>query len=991
MPPLAGPVLSHFPEVSRMSRLRIGVGAGVASLAAAVVVWATASWVQSSRFRSELGRLEAAVERGRYESAGDRLRTLAAGRPGHPRLHYLLGLCERASGDVEAALAAWSKVPADAPKAAEAALHSASILIDEGRWAEAEPRLSLALALEARGPTAVEARRRLVDLLVLQGRLDEASRLLREGWDESRDRLALLRDLWMLETAAWSTEANATVLEQASRSAPEDDRVRLGLAYLAMHRGRPGEAGRHLDAILRDRPDDPAAWGHRLRLARQSGDVRSALRSLRHLSSDRFRPADLPEIEAWFASRAGDLEGERLALEVLLELDPGRLPALERLIELTLRGGDADRAAALRARKAELDEARNRYDDQLSGSREEAGAAPAEMARLAESLGMTFEARCWATLAVLDDPGDDPSRAMLDRLGRASPTPRASEEEFEALLDRVGSLSGVVPPPARPPGPSPEVITPRFVDEAGSAGLDFVHVAGRSEARHLPETMSGGVGLLDFDGDGRLDVYCVQGGPRFPPPDDVPFGDLLYRNRGDGTFEDATDASGLSGFPGGYGHGVTVGDVDDDGFPDLFVTRWRSYALYRNRGDGTFEDATDASGLGGERGWPTSAAFADLDGDGDGDLYVCHYLDFDPSAPPDCRHDGRRIYCSPRDLVPQADRVYRNDGGRFVDVSEESGIADRVGPGLGVVSADLDDDGRLDLYVANDMEANFLFRNLGGFRFEEVGEPAGVASAGDGTYEAGMGVDCADLDGDGRLDLVVGNYYGEGTTLYRNLGGGAFIDASDAAGVGPATREVLSFGLAAIDANADSRPDLAIANGHVADLRPEQPMAMPPMLLANLGGGRFADVSGRAGPPWQAPRLGRGLASGDLDNDGRVDLVLLNQDAPLTFLRNRTEGAGHWLTILLEGTASDRDAVGARVSVEAGGRRLAFVREGGGSYQSSGDPRILVGLGDLGVAEAVEVAWPSGRIDRFESLGADSAYRLVEGDPEPRPLTGFDP
>ena len=432
-----------------------------------------------------------------------------------------------------------------------------------------------------------------------------------------------------------------------------------------------------------------------------------------------------------------------------------------------------------------------------------------------------------------------------------------------------------------------------------------------------------------------------------------------------------------------------MGDYDNDGRPDLFLTRWRAYGLYHNRGDGTFEDVTAAAGLGGDRNWPTSAAFADLDGDGDLDLYVCHYLAWDAWNPRICRdrQTSAYIYCMPRLVDTLPDHVFRNDGGRFVNVTTEAGIVDRDGPGLGVVAADLDEDGRVDLYVANDGMANFLFRNRGGFRFEEVGLAAGVAAAADGGFYSGMGVDCGDLDGDGRLDLVVTNFYGQGTTFYHNLGGGVFADRTAAIGLLAASRSLLGFGVALFDFNNDGRLDLASANGHVNDLRPNFPYAMPAQLLAGRADGSLIDVSDRAGPPWLVPRIGRGLVASDLDNDGRVDLLVLGQNAPLAYFHNRTQG-GHSLTLRLEGTTSNRDGVGTTVTIVAAGRRQVAQRVGGGSYQSASDPRLHFGLESSRRVESVEVHWPSGRIDRFHDLAADAGYLLREGDPAPQPLSG---
>ena len=472
----------------------------------------------------------------------------------------------------------------------------------------------------------------------------------------------------------------------------------------------------------------------------------------------------------------------------------------------------------------------------------------------------------------------------------------------------------------------------------------------------------------------------------------LPFGDRLFRNRGDGRFEDATAAAGLAALPGGYGHGVAVGDYDNDGRPDLFVTRWRSYALYHNLGHGRFEDVTASAGLGGDRDWPTSAAWADLDNDGDLDLYVCHYLQWDPATAAPChrRNSPEYTYCSPRLFPALPDHVFRNDRGRFVDVTAEAGIVDRDGRGLGVVAADLDDDGKTDLFVANDTSANYFFRNRGGFRFVEEGVASGLAANAGGGYLAGMGVACGDFDGDSRLDLAVTNFYGESTTLYHNHGGGLFSDRTAAAGLATPTRFVLGFGLAALDANNDGRLDLAQANGHVVDYRPTVPYAMPAQLFLGDAAGRLTDVSDRAGPPVASPPAGT-RAGGRRPGQRRPRRPAARRrerparPAP----QSGRQSQNHFLTLGLEGTASNRDAVGARVAVTVSGRTQVAARFGGGSYLSASDPRLHFGLGPARKADRVEVTWPSGRRDCYQGLAADAGYRLIEGDPAPRPMAGF--
>ena len=690
------------------------------------------------------------------------------------------------------------------------------------------------------------------------------------------------------------------------------------------------------------------------------------------------------ELRAWMAARSGDRTAERASLKELIALEPADATAVERLADLAAEDGERERLAELRHRKADIEDARNDYRRLIN--QHELAPHAAELARAADRIGRRFDAQAWWRVAAQRDPALEPEAvAARERLAKA---------EAPAAVGRtLGELVGPLHSPGGGKGATPNKLNiPTFVDDALRRGVVFTFDNGRSANRQLPETASGGVGVLDFDGDGWLDIYAVQGGPFPPGPGRPPFGDRLFRNRGDGRFEDATVSSGLAALPGGYGHGVAVGDFDNDGRPDLFVTRWRSYALYHNLGQGRFEDVTTSAGLGGDRDWPTSAAWADLDNDGDLDLYVCHYLKWDAVNPTLCDsrdQPGLYDYCDPRGFSALPDRVYRNDGGRFVDVTEQAGIVDRDGRGLGVVAADLDGDGKTDLVVANDTTPNYFFRNLGGCRFSEQGLESGLATNAVGGYLAGMGVACGDFDGDGQVDLAVTNFFNESTTLYHNHGGGTFSDRSTAAGLAASTRQVLGFGLAALDANNDGRLDLVQANGHVDDYRPEIPYAMSAQLFLGDGAGKLLDVSNRAGAPWQVLRLGRGLAVGDLDNDGRLDILLVAENAPLAVLHNQNASQDHFLTLALEGTRSNRDGVGARVTVTASGRTQVSMRFGGGSYQSASDQRLHFGLGAARIVDRVEVTWPSGGRDSYQGLGADAGYRLREGDPAVKPLAGF--
>ena len=468
----------------------------------------------------------------------------------------------------------------------------------------------------------------------------------------------------------------------------------------------------------------------------------------------------------------------------------------------------------------------------------------------------------------------------------------------------------------------------------------------------------------------------------------------MFRNRGNGHFDDVTAQSGLTGRPAVMARARPSATLTTTVEPDLFITRCGSYALYHNLGQGRFEDVTAKAGLAGEREWPTSAAWADLDNDGDLDLYVCHYLKWNATNPILCEYPNHSkpgyVYCGPTGFPAVPDHVFRNDGGRFVDVTEHAGIIDRDGRSLGVVAADLDGDGLCDLFVANDTSANYFFRNLGGFRFAEEGLDRGLSSSAAGGYLAGMGVACGDFDGDGKLDLAVTNFFNQSTTLYHNHGQGLFSDRSEGSGLAAPTHQVLGFGIAALDANLDGVLDLAQANGHVTDFSPSIPWEMKAKLLQGGGtGGRFIDDSEQAGPPWQVPRIARGLAVGDLDNDGRIDIVLQSHNVPLSLLFNQTRSPNHSLTLLLEGTASNRDAVGHACDGHAGGKTQVAARFGGGSYLSASDPRIHFGLAQARRADRVEVTWPSGRCTIYQSLAADAGYRLREGDPVAHRLDGF--
>jgi len=540
-----------------------------------------------------------------------------------------------------------------------------------------------------------------------------------------------------------------------------------------------------------------------------------------------------------------------------------------------------------------------------------------------------------------------------------------------------------------------------FTNVAAPAGLTAVTVfGGRETNKYLLETTGCGAAFFDYDGDGWLDVFLVNG----TTLDGFPAGqeptNHLYRNRRDGTFEDVTRRAGL--VASGWGQGACAGDYDNDGHEDLYVTYYGQSRLYRNRGDGAFQDVTAAAGMldRGKR-WGTGCAFLDYDRDGRLDLLAANYIAFrrgsfagrdvataPPSAAGLCPYRGVPVACGPAGLPGGKNVLYRNrGGGTFEEVSEAAGITRAGGTyGLGVVTLDFDDDGWVDAYVANDTDPSTLYRNNRDGTFTDVAVPAGCAYSQDGKAQAGMGVAAGDYDRNGTMDVFKTNFAGETSTLYANTGEGFCEDRTFAAGVGADTRW-LGWGVGFLDLDHDGWLDLFLVNGHaypeVARLKGEAGYRQRKVVYRNLGNGRFEDVSERLGPPVTADRAGRGAAFGDYDNDGDLDVVVNNIHEPPDLFRLDTDGANHWLIVKLVGTRSNRSAIGARVRCTA--RRATHVEEvrGGGSYLSQNDLRVQFGLGEAARVERLEVRWPSGLEEEWTGLAADRIVTLKEGSGRP--------
>lgn len=538
------------------------------------------------------------------------------------------------------------------------------------------------------------------------------------------------------------------------------------------------------------------------------------------------------------------------------------------------------------------------------------------------------------------------------------------------------------------PPPAPTALIPgRFRDVTSELGIDFRYLSCHTDKKYLIETMGPGVALFDFDNDGRLDVFVVNGAPvtdpmpvkAIPQKTSTQYWNRLYRQKPDGKFEDVTQKAGLQGV--GYGMGVAVGDYDNDGFEDLFVTAYGGNRLYHNNGDGTFTDVTEKAGVGGE-GWSTSAAWVDLDNDGLLDLIVLRYLEWDFTDVWCGTHKpGYRSYCTPDIFKPIAPLVYHNEGnGRFTEVSQKIGIS-KPGRGLGIGIADYDRDGHVDIFVANDSMFEYLYHNKGDGTFEEVALPAGVAVDGDGNTYAGMGVDFSDYDNDGLPDLIVTDLGNQRYALYKNNGDGSFTYASFSSGLATITERLSGWGVRFMDYDNDGWKDLIVAQGHDLDnveLTTPNLRYREPMLLVRNMSKNFVDVSAQSGSVFQIPWVARGLAVGDIDNDGRLDAVVTTNNGAIHVLHNETETRNHWLSLKLVGHKSNRDAIGAEVKITTQhGSQFAIVTTTS-SYLSSGDKRVHFGLGIDEAVTEVEIRWPSGIVQKLQNVRGGRTVQIDE-------------
>ena len=968
--------------------MRRGLAVGV--IAAVVIAAGYCAWRAG---RPSADRLALAARRElQAGNAGQARRLVERGvalDPASAAVRLAAAEVELDSDRTEQALAHLEHARDDGSAAALNAIGAAGdLLFKLNRMSPAEERFRLVCD---RNPQSVVARQKLALLLALSGRPAEAEsvffEIVKGGRFDTHD-LALLGDPEQVFD-------NPEFIKRFEKSASGDLNAARGAAYYQMHLMQMSRAAESYRALVARDPGDVEAQGGRGRALADAGSRGEFLSWHAHLPADAAKHAGVWIAQGRFAQRISEEDVAIRCFWEALKRDPNQMQANYQLAVLLHQKGLDPPARDFQRRSEQLQQLSEILRQiLLDDSRVNLLLKAAD---LTSSLGRPWEARGWYQ-AALDRRADQSLREKIARLSESideatpqtlpevNPANRCDLSQFP--LPEWGGSSGGAADEAPPGSRWMRGVT--FLDLAREARVLFTYDSGDDPdvpGMMIFESSGGGVAALDYDGDGWPDLYFTQAGDRPGAPARAKRMDQLFRNTGNGCFGDATLASGLGDER--FSQGVTAGDYNDDGFTDLYVGNIGENRLYRNNGDGTFTDSTSAARL--KSGdWTTSALVADLNGDGYPEIYdvtyvagrepfehVCH----DPQV-----KDAPRI-CSPTVFSAEQDRLFLNLGdGTFEEIGERAGIHAPEGKGLGIAAGDFDGSGRLSLYVANDTTDNFLFLNQtahpGDFPlFLEQARPLGCAVDAEGRAQASMGIAVDDFDGNGLADLFVTNFYKEYDTLYRQLPGGLFVDVSAQAGLKEPTLPMLGFGTQFIDGDLDGWPDLVVANGHVDDFREYGvPFRMRAQYFANLGNGRFVELPARQlGNYFQQELLGRGMARLDWDRDGREDFAVSNLDTPAALVTNRTPETGNFLALELRGVESNRDAIGAAVRIEAGGRSRWKWMTAGDGYESSNQKRLVFGLGNLTAADALSIRWPSGREQTFSKVAGDAEYILIEG------------
>ncbi len=941
---------------------------------------------------SLLTQVQEAMATEDYERAGPLLDRILVQQPQHPQALLERGKLWALLGQTELALEDWRAVevqPQD-PQSAQLAAQAryleglTQLRAQQARLAEQSFHQAWETYAEELQPLD-----HLLRLVVLQMRRHETRRILRIL--EQRRPLSLEELVLRVDAGGPIIDAPSAITQLSGfvQADPEDGQSRLALAryYLA---NEQLQAANELLEVLPDAlvQDSQLLGVKALALLRSS----SAAAAGEVLQASTNGPPGY-----WWWLAAGELAAAEqqpalasLCLEQAVAQEPEAGFGHYRWGLVLQAAGQAEAAA----RELEIAANIDRLHQESSGISRMQGMRPqdlvAAMLRIAElqrQLGRDEETVRWARLALQLEP----TNALANQLERS---PAGATQEPPALavsnattarqqLNRWLADRGSTAADDSGTTPSSPRSTLELVDVAAERGLEFTYFNGQSGFKYLIESMGGGIGILDFDNDGWPDGYFPQGSsfptawqgqPLASRPAEGTYLDQLLRNRDGRSFENVTSAARL--VEDDYSQGLAIGDVNSDGFVDVVVANVGRNRLFLNQGDGTFVDATQAWGLDAVE-MSSSAALADLDHDGHLDLYIVNYVDGFRV----CRDtQGNISTCSPQNFLGVPDRLYRNNGqGGWEDVTQSSGVLAENGKGLGVVISDLDDDGWEDIYVANDSTPNFLFQNLGGMRFRELGLSSGAALSDEGQAQAGMGIAAADLNGDQRTDLFVTNYYLETNNLYENQGALSFVDQAGRSGLATPSKNMLGFGTQAEDLDADGWPDLFVANGHIDNfVARREPWKMPPQLFQGTGGGKFSPAGASAGSYFQSAYLGRGVASLDWNRDGRQDLVVVHQDRAAALLENRTTNAYRSLAVRLIGTVSNRDAIGARVTVRGGERVQRRGIHGGDGFYCSNQRQLSFGLGPAVSVVDIDVEWPSGRHSSLEKVAPAGELVIVE-------------
>jgi thioredoxin-like negative regulator of GroEL len=887
----------------------------------------------------------------------------------------------------EAALAYYLQVPDDGSEAGVSGLFGAGeVLIHQGRLMDGEQKVRRALA---HNPHHLLSHYRLAFILGITGRRWESVPHLLELLRAGRitvEQLVLLGDVERISN-------EKELLESSRRAAPDDPLPQLGQACVALGINDTQTADKLLRRVLATIPDEIEAQVRRgiLLLSTRSAD--EFLHWNARVPSAADEHPDLWIIRGrWLADHNEPRPAVRCYWEAVLR-DPDSRQANYRLGQMLVESDQSEQAEPFLKRARLIQQLSTVLDGLFHDNHDLQSMHNAAV--LTESLGRVWEAWGWARSALAEDPSLAWAQEALVRLQPLlRPDLPRTRPEFNPA--RKVDLSAFPLPSWKTPSESPAPRTDddgdrpqvRFADIAAEAGIRFVYFNSpdpTTPGARIFETTGGGVAAFDYDGDAWPDLYFTQG-CRWPPADEPgEHRDRLFRNLGDGRAADVTENAGLGDMH--FSQGISAGDFDNDGFPDLYLANLGRNRLYRNNGDGTFADVTEAAGLSRDY-WTTSCLIADLNGDALPDLYDVTYCAGPKVYSLRCPNNGVLRTCSPRAFDPAPDEVYLNRGdGTFENVSAAAGIDVPNGYGLGIVAADFEGTGQLNLFIANDETANFYFVNRTDRRdrklkFAEQALASGLAFDADGLAQACMGVAAGDADGNGFIDLFVSNFYKESDTLYLQQARGLFVDLTRPAGLRDPTFEPLGFGTQFLDGELDGLPDLVLTNGHIDDRRDiGEPYEMAPQYFRNVGGGRFVELKGSSSPGrfFDGKYLGRGLARLDWNRDGKEDFAVSHIGSSAALVVNRTEGAGHFLALRFRGVTGDRDAIGTTVRITAGGRTITSQLTAGDGFQATNERRIVVGLGNTTLIERISVRWLSGNEQTFENVPVDSDFLLIEG------------